>query len=149
MKTLDIALSYARKLDISGIDIYYGDMKTMGSVLSDQLEDMKAAYLADPNNTQSNETWRLSNLETALLVHLDEKHRNPSLFDIATTIIEEHRYVLVTDYAKWKGTVYPDVMVKVWIAYLADVEPKPVYIKNPDSEIIIEFFFVMYHYIIG
>ena len=163
MKTFDLAVNYLRWVDLSKADIFSDPPQQGGGICTATGEPMPEpvypewykkmiqvheAFKKDPQNPESNETYRDTCFECALYHHLDLAHnRHPTCWTTALGIVTQHNYgALVRIFQKkWGGTIYPYAMMKDWQEYCIKQDPQPFYLHG---ELTPEILFTAYHYVI-
>jgi len=153
MKTFDIAIKYlqASSINFKNFDIYDKDaLKDSTPAKKANIEQAQAVcekYLADPQNTQSNDYYRRVIFETALQ-HLCFKEQGAiSFWDKAIEIINANKKAYDLPFEKYKNTAHPKVMVEKYLEWCNSLNPQP-YTLSEESEINLEMFMAAYEYVI-
>lgn len=149
MKTFDIAEKYLEDLNYSVINIYIDPEKQLKEAMAFglQLAERQKKFLADENNTISNDHYR-SMVFAACFYHCaDLFYRKVSYWDVSCEIIEFDIHILGSKYEGWTpGSLYPKIMIDKFITYCDQVSPQPLFL-NEKSETRIELFMAAFHYI--
>jgi len=145
MRTFDLAIKYLKDVDLSHIDI--NDDKTLDSELMNG-EILKAfnRYKANPENNKSNDYYK-GGVFISALIHLVMKANNfVSFWDVSREIIQANKEVLNTNFKRYLGTVYPEVMCLQWNKYCTDMKKQTTLLEG---EINSDLFFCAYEYFIN
>lgn len=137
MKTFDIALKHLTAVNLAGMNIFdFND--PANKPIQKSIEPVVVAFMADPENTASNEHYRSVCFEVALYHLLDQANGRASCWNVALEIIESNP----------GGADYDSAGLDKFMDYCDKLEKPPFYLA-PSSEMKVEIFMAAYHYVKG
>lgn len=150
MKTFDLALKYLQGTDFTPFDLKNSEKdipltdaeKKMGEDLIERQKKFKSDQRVLDHNDYYKDT-----IFIFAIYHLAFKSKGIiSAWDVALEIVESELPILKTNFEKYQGSVYPEIMVDKWNSY-CKTKPEIDFLKE-DSQLKTEFFFAAYHYIV-